>query len=168
MTNEIPDFETAVRAFQDFLQREGYSTALIWVFREDLWQLSPERILMRRLHAHHDIELAKKVFREGQAKGLVEVRAVAQGNGWTAATVWFPKYDEAEVQGWSQGMKLAIVQPLPTATRVRPMLWAVLRVLPSFRTYQRSACEVGTRRWAANVDFDCLPWIGVSPDSHDI
>jgi hypothetical protein len=32
-----------------------------------------------------------------------------------AATVWFSKYPDEEVQGWNLGMKLAILQTLPAA-----------------------------------------------------
>lgn len=41
-------------------------------------------------------------------KGLVEIVAIARGADWTLVTVWYPKYEHEEVQGWSEQMKLSI------------------------------------------------------------
>jgi hypothetical protein len=51
-------------------------------------------------------------FAEAREKGLVHIHAVAIASGKTAATVCFAKYAHEEVQGWNQGMKLSISQPL--------------------------------------------------------
>ena len=90
--------------------------------------------------------LARKVFSEGRERGLVEITAIATAARKVAATVWFPN---EEVQGWSQGMKLSISQPLPDAKTVGVVRWQLLNLLPSFRRYQRMAFFIGTRKWAA-------------------
>jgi hypothetical protein len=145
---DIPEFSEAVREFQSFLAREGVATRLVWAFRDDLWQLGQTRVLVRWPEPDQTCRLMEKVFAEGRAKDLVEIVALAQTTDWIVATVWYPKYESDEVQGWSQNMKLAIRQPLPKATRVTPLLWSAFVLLPGFRRYQRTAFGVGTREWA--------------------
>ena len=147
---EIPEFSEAVRGFQSFLGREGVATRLVWAFRDDLWQLGQTRVLVRWPEPHQTCRLMEKVFAEGRVKGLVEIVALAQTTDWIVATVWYPKHESEEVQGWSQNMKLAIRQPLPRAVRVAPVLWRAFAWLPSFRRYQRTAFGVGTSEWAAS------------------
>ena len=147
---EIPEFSEAAREFQSFLAREGVATRLVWVFRDDLWQHGQTRVLVRWPEPDQTRRLMEKVFAEGRAKGLVEIVALAQTADWIVATVWYPKYESEEVQGWRQNMKLSIRQPLPRAVRVAPVLWNAFAWLPSFRRYQRTAFGVGTREWAAS------------------
>jgi hypothetical protein len=147
---EIPEFSEAVRDFQSFLGREGVATRLVWVFRDDLWQRGQRKVLIRWPEPDQTRQLMEKVFAEGRAKGLVEIVALAQTADWIVATVWYPKYESEEVQGWSQNMKLSIRQPLPRAIRVASVLWNAFAWLPSFRRYQRTAFGVGTREWAAS------------------
>lgn len=147
---EIPEFSEAVRDFQSFLGREGVATRLVWVFRDDLWQRGQTRVLVRWPEPNRTRQLMEKVFTEGRAKGLVEIVALAQTADWIVATVWYPKYESEEVQGWSRNMKLSIRHPLPRATQVPPTLWNALTWLPAFRRYQRTAFGIGTRKWAAS------------------
>ena len=145
---EIPEFSEAVREFQSLLRREGMTTRLIWVFRDDLYQSHSGRVFVRWPESTQTHQLVEKVFADGRAKGLVELVALGDAADWIAATVWYPKYESEDVQGWSQNMKLAIRQPLPRATRVPPTLWSALAWSPSVRRYQRTAFGVGTREWA--------------------
>jgi len=96
-----------------------------------------------------NIALAEKVFAEGRERGLVELKALATAEGKVAATVWFPKYPNEEVQGWNQGMKLEIAEPLPLAKLVGGLRWWSFRFLPRFRHFQKAAFLIGTRTWAA-------------------
>lgn len=66
-----------------------------------------------------------------------------------AATIWFPKFENEQVQGWDGGMKLTISEPLPRATIVNPFRWWFFRFVPRFRHYQNFEDRVGTKRWAA-------------------
>ena len=146
----IPDFAEAVKEFQSFLRNEGVAKPVVWVFRDDLWERGQARVLVRWPEPNRTRELVEKVFAEGRVKGLVEIVAVAQGADSIVATVWYPKYEDDEVQGWSENMKLAIRQPLPWATQVPSVLWNALIWLPGFRRYQRDAFGIGTREWAAS------------------
>jgi hypothetical protein len=74
----------------------------------------------------------EKVFAEGSAKGLVELVALAQTTDWILATVWYPKYESEEVQGWGQNMKLAIRQPLPRGRSSCAGVVARIRMVAKF------------------------------------
>lgn len=54
-----------------------------------------------------------------------------------------------EVQGWSQGLKLSIRQPLPAAKAVGGLRWEVVKYLSVYRWYQRYEYFIGSRRGAA-------------------
>ena len=148
MSSEIPDFPTAVSGMTSFLQREGHPTQVGWVFREDIWK-GPDSVTIRMPWPRQNETLAAKVFEEGRAKGLVGITALAIVPGATALTVWFPKYAEEEVQGWSVGLKLTIAIPLLKARTVPSLLWPVVKLVPSYRRYQALEHFVGTRDWAA-------------------
>jgi len=147
--NDIPDFSEAFRQFRRFLAENGHPDEVFWVFREDLWQLSINRVLVKYPTRPENITLAQKVFAEGRARGLVEITAVAETADRVAASVWFPKYPNEEVQGWACGMRMTIRQPLPSARVLASRYWWVLRLFPRFRHYQRFASFIGTRGWAA-------------------
>lgn len=117
--NEIPSFDEALDRFRSFLRDCGHADKVFWVFREDVWQTSPEQVWVRYPPISKNESLARKVFGEGCGRGLIEIKAVALIEGEIAATVWFPKSAEEEVQGWDRGLKLAISDPLPEA-RAQP------------------------------------------------
>ena len=147
--SDIPQFAEAVEEFRRFLSREVHCDEVFWVFRDDVFKLSPIELRVRYPTPSVNNSLARKVFSEGRERGLVEITAIAIAARKVAATIWFPKYEHEEVQGWSQGMKLSISQPLPDAKTVGVARWQLLNLLPSFRRYQRMAFFIGTRRWAA-------------------
>jgi len=147
--NEIPDLEEGLKQFRRFLVENGLPDHVFWVFREDLWRLSPTRVLVRYPPPSANISLAQKVFAEGRERGLVEITTVAATAEDVAASVWFPKYPNEEVQGWERGMKLSITQPIARATLVAGWRWNLIRLLPGFRQYQRRVDFIGTRAWAA-------------------
>ena len=147
--NDIPDFAEALARFRRVLEENGHPSALFWVFRDDVWKLSPSEVWIKYPSSQENIRLAEKVFAEGREKGLVEIHAVAVAAGQIAATVWFPKYEHQEVQGWNLGMKLSISQPLLRAKPVGARRWSLLRFLPRFRKYQKADMLIGTIAWAA-------------------
>ena len=147
--SDIPHFEEAVAQFRRFLADRGYPEEVCWVFREDLWQLSSTRVLVKYPPPSETHLLAQKVFTDGRRRGLIEVKAVAAAADKVAAIIWFPKYPDEEVQGWDRGMKLGISQPLPRAELVGAWRWGLLSLLPRFRHYQKAATFIGTRAWAA-------------------
>ena len=147
--NDIPDFAGALAQFRRFLGENGHPSDLFWVFRDDVWKLSPTEVWVKYPSSPQNIRLAEKVFAEGREKGLVEIHAVAVAAGHLAATVWFPKYANEDVQGWNRGMKLSISQPLPRAKTIGALRWSLLRFRPRFRQYQKADMFIGTIAWAA-------------------
>ena len=147
--NDIPDFEDALAQFCSFLIENGHSADVFWVFRDDVWKLSPTDVRVRYPSSVESAALAHKVFSEGRDRGLVEIHAIATVADKIAATVWFPKYPNEAVQGWNRGMKLSISEPLPHAKTVGALRWSLLWLLPRFRHYQRAEFVIGTKSWAA-------------------
>jgi hypothetical protein len=147
--NDVPDFAEAVTEFRRVLGENGHPSDLFWVFRDDVWKLSPTEVWVKYPSSQQSISLAEKVFAEGREKGLVDIHAVAVAAGQVAATVWFPKYPHEEVQGWNRGMKLSISQPLLRAKTIGALRWSLLGFLPRFRQYQKADMFIGTISWAA-------------------
>ena len=147
--NNIPEFEDAVALFRHFLAEQGHPSTIFWVFREDIWKRSPIDVVRRFPSQTRNLALAKKVFAEGREKGLVDIHAIASVDDKVAATVWFPRSTDEEIQGWNSGMKLSIADPLPDAKTVGRLRWLCFRLQPEFRHYQRSEFGVGTKAWAA-------------------
>jgi len=145
MINEFPTFEDAVAQFQHFAREQGLPDTLYWMFREDLWRRSTQSVFVRMPPHAKSLELARSVFAEGRAKGLVEITAVARVGGGLATTVWYPKRAEEEVQGWDHGLKLRIAQPLPVALGVPSSLWMAVEWIPGYKRYQARECFIGTR-----------------------
>ena len=147
---DIPEFPVAISDFRRFLVEQGHADELAWVFRDDIWFRGPDDVLMRYPPPEGNKTLSEKVYDEGREQGLVGITAVATAGGRVvAATVWFPKFPEEEVQGWSQGLKLAIRQPLPAAKVVGRLRWRGIRLSSGYRRYQRHDGFIGSRRWAA-------------------
>ena len=147
--NDIPDFENAVLSLRRFLTENGHPADIVWVFRDDLWKRSVAEVLLRVPSQPVTLALAKKVFNEGRRKGLVDVHAIAPAGDAVAATVWFPRSEDDEIQGWNRGMKLTISEPLLNAKIIGPFRWWLFWFLPSFRRYQTWESIIGTRTWAA-------------------
>ena len=110
---DFSNFDEANTELRRFLADQGHPhDELFWVFREDVWKRSASEVFVRYPVSPNNNVLARKVFDEGCERGLVDVHAVATVKGQVAATVWFPKFPEDEVQGWNRGMKLSIAKPL--------------------------------------------------------
>jgi hypothetical protein len=149
MVNEIPEFEEALSSFRQFLTDNGHPSEIVWVFRDDLWKRSVSEVFVRIPSQPKSVILARKVFNEGRKKGLVDVHAVAVAGNTVAATVWFPRTDDDEIQGWNRGMKLTISEPLLRAKPFGSFRWWLFSFLPRFRHYQTWERIIGTKAWAA-------------------
>jgi hypothetical protein len=147
--NDIPDFEEARESFRRFLVECGHPANIFWVFREDIWKRSRTDVVLRFPEQTINQVLARKVFDDGRTKGLIDIHAIATVGDKVAATVWFPKFADEEIQGWDRGMKLSIAEPLPLAQITGPLRWLCFSLLPQFRRYQRCELWVGTKVWAA-------------------
>src|SRR5688572_27735660 len=100
------NFDDAVASLQEFLKENNHPTDVFWVFRDDLWRRSQTDVMLRYPSSARNLVLAQKVFSEGSEQGLVEIHAVAIAGDEVAATVWFPKLPNEQVQGWDCGMKV--------------------------------------------------------------
>ena len=147
--NDIPEFEDALSSFRDFLTQNGHPSKVVWIFRDDLWKRSVTEVFVRVPSQPKNLALTKKVFNDGRRQGLVEVHAVAIAGDAVAATVWFPKTSDDEVQGWNRGMKLTISEPLLRAKTFGSFRWWLFSFLRGFRNYQTWERVIGTRAWAA-------------------
>src|SRR4051794_36272787 len=134
--NEIPEFHFAVSNFHRFLGEHGHSEPLVWVFRDDLWFRKPDHVLVRFPPSAENNLLAKSVYDQGRARGLVSIEAIAVAGGHIVASVRFPKCPEESVQGWARGLRLSLRQPFSVAKVVSGRLWRIVRHLPAYRRYQ--------------------------------
>ena len=146
---EIPPFEAATDDFKRFLSSRGHPSKLVWVFRDDIWRKSRVHMLVRWPVRPGAPSLAEEVYAQGRSRGIVGIQALAQTPHQVFATVWFPKFAEDEVQGWTANLKLMISDPLAQAHLVRSALWLAIRCMPSYRRYQAWEHGVGTRKWGA-------------------
>jgi hypothetical protein len=147
--NDIPNFEDAVKSFRRFLTQSGHPAEIVWVFREDVWKRSPTDVAVRYPPSSDNLTLIQKVFAEGRERGLLDMHAIAVTPNSVAATVWFPRSPEDELQGWNRGMLLSIAEPLPRAKLVGRLRWMFYCLVPRFRHYQNAELWVGTKSWAA-------------------
>lgn len=83
--NDIPDFAQALTQFRRRVLGENrYPSDLFWIFRDDVWKLSPTEVWVRYPSCGQNIRLAEKVFAEGREKGLIDIHAVAVAAGQVA------------------------------------------------------------------------------------
>src|SRR5690349_670069 len=121
--NDIPEFEDALSSFRKFLTDNDHPAEIVWIFLDDLWKRSVTEVFVRVPSQPENFALAKKVFNEGRRKGLVDVHAIAIVGDAVAATVWFPRTSNDEIQGWARGMKLTISKPLLRASVFGSFRW---------------------------------------------
>jgi hypothetical protein len=147
--NEIPEFEVALSSFREFLRENGHPMEIVWIFRDDVWKRSKSEVFLRVPSQERNSVLAQKVFNEGRRKGLVDVSVIAITDERVAATVWFPRTENDEIQGWNGGMKLTISEPLMHAKTFSSLRWWWFSFHGGFRHYQTHEISIGTRKWAA-------------------
>ena len=97
--NDIPDFAEALTQFRLLLGDNGHPSDLFWVFRDDVWKLSPTEVWVKYPSSPQNIGLAEIVFAEGREKGLVEIHAFAVAAGHVAATVLVSEVRERRCSG---------------------------------------------------------------------
>jgi hypothetical protein len=147
--NDVPDFQVAVDRLRQFLRESGHGDDIFWLFRDDLYLKRLDRAIVRFPPPPENEPLARKVYEEGKARGLVDVHALVTDGSKVGVTVWFPKFPEDQVQGWDRNLKVSIRQPLARLVAVRGFLWKILTWLPPYRAFQKTYGFVGTRKWAA-------------------
>jgi hypothetical protein len=133
----------------EFLGSEGKSDTIVWVFKDDLFLSDPETAFVRHPLPSETDTLAEKVYNEGRRKGLVELSAIAASPNQTFVSIWYPRSEDEEIDGWDTGVKMSISDPLANAVLVTSRLeWWFWRKLPPYRRYQKDALWIGSRAWA--------------------
>ena len=149
--NEIPPFAEAVTGFRTYLAFNDVPTVVNWVFRDDLSPRNSVEMRIRQNIPAKNSFLAESVFAAATARGLVEIKAIAATADQVFATIWFPAAEADQIQGWSTGMKLSILSPLPKAEVLSSIRWNFASLMPSFQQSQKAVPWVGTRAWAIKV-----------------
>ena len=146
---QIPSFDDALHAFREFLRSLDHPDTVRWVFRDDLYFPDAATCLARDPLPSENEQLVERVFEQGRAAGLIELKAIAVSRDVTIAAMWFPRAPEEEVQGWLAGMKLAIVEPPARLQFIRGGTRWWLRTLGlGYRRYQQRESFIPTRAWA--------------------
>lgn len=146
----VPPFDTAVDSLRRFLRQQGHADHVFWLFRDDFWLRYGRPAWLHLPLATNNEVLARKVYAEGCARGLVRIEAVIASEYGTGATVWFPRTPAEEIQGWDNGLKIGVAVPAPRARIAGSLVWRLLQWHPGFRRFQRYHAGLpGSRRWAA-------------------
>jgi hypothetical protein len=154
---KIPSFTDAVQGLQDFLRADRQPDEIVWAFREDLYSVSPSQHWVAWPLPPENMVHARSLFDAGRPRGLVELQALFSVGRYTVVNVLAPMPDE--IQGWSQGLKVAIRQPLVPATAVaRGLRWWVHRVRPAYFRFQRYEDFISRRNSTAR-GTQSNPWV---------
>jgi hypothetical protein len=143
---EIPEFHTAVLLLREFLAEQDLPTDVLWIFREDLYFADWQTVYARTCALPGHIRLAETVFQDGRKQGLVEICGLFRTQSFVGATVWYPRNRSEQVQGWTQGLKISVREPLRFAKPIRSStLWRFHQCRPKYKRYQARECFVHLR-----------------------
>ena len=121
---ETPPFADALPSFLRFVDEQGFSTDLLWVFREDVTNCRRD-IWVRVPVPAENVELAREYYDLGRQQGLgVTLELLCRVDDQSACFVWVPK-DEIDASYAMQGpLKLSVAVNPVDATPVRSrILW---------------------------------------------
>jgi hypothetical protein len=122
----LPSFEEAVGDLQRFLAFHRHPTAILWVFREDIWLPRSSRLIVFEQDTRLAEALVAERYAQAQVAGLGELTALGGTPTHSAVGACFPGPDA--IQGWNSGLKLSIRDPFAKALVVREnALWRLLR-----------------------------------------
>lgn len=132
-----PDFSDAVDQFKEFLAAQERPTNIQWAFRENVYFKSQQSILVAAPLPNSNAETATRAYIAGVSQEQIAVRAIASFTDSVVATVWYPISEQQRPQGWEQGLRFAIVDPLPVASEVpNGWRWTLRTMTASFRRFQ--------------------------------
>ena len=126
---DCPPFDEALDSFQAFLAKEGLSTNIIWIFREDVVIVWGHIYI--NAPAENAVWLVEQLYRQGQEVGLgIHLNTFCMLEGRPACYIWLPKDKTDAEYRMLSGLKLSIPAGLsrrmatPVANRLR---WACLK-----------------------------------------
>jgi hypothetical protein len=147
LTKMTPPFPDALAAFSPFVANQGFSSELVWVFREDVTNCGRDYWVHLPLWRDNAV-LAEQYYEQGRRHGLgVTVQALCKLPRTSACYVWFPK-DEIDASYAMQGpLKLTVPTDPIEAKLVRSYAaWLIRRSLNRLRRHDRVAQSLPSRR----------------------
>lgn len=140
MSEPYPTFDAALEHFRSFLAENEQPTDIQWVFRDHVYA-DRNTFYIPTTIPESNTELAVRAFHAGTTKDQVALKAIARlHNTTTVATVWYPLTDQHRPQGWPQGLRYSIAEPLQSAVYVTGgWQWHVRKLGSAYRRYHRHA-----------------------------
>ncbi len=118
--SETPPYGVALAAFLRFMEEQGFSTELVWVFREDVTNCR-RRYWVRVPVPEINSVLAQLYFEQGRQNGLgVTLEVLGRLEGRSACFVYWPENEEAASYAMQGPLKLKV--PAETINII-PVRW---------------------------------------------
>lgn len=143
-----PSFSEAINRFRQFIEEQGLSSDLLWLFREDVVDRWPKTYL--RIPTTDDGTLVEFLYDVGLKRGLgVHLNVFCLHEGRPCCYIWVPENEEDASYRMLSGLKLSVPeQPdrrivLPVGSRLR---WIWLRSWGALRRKRRWANDIPRRR----------------------
>jgi hypothetical protein len=120
-----PSWEESLVSFQRFIEGQGFSTELVWIFREDVTNCH-RRYWVRTPVPASNAALAREQFEAGRRRGLgVTLEVLCRLEGRSACFVWVPEDEEAASYAMQGPLKFKVPVEAVDAIPVRwSWLWA--------------------------------------------
>jgi hypothetical protein len=123
----MPPFEEAIKQFQNFIEEQGGSPDLLWVFREDCgwWK---RRLFVRMSPRLRDADQFRARYERGVARGLgVQFIVLCSLAGSSCCFLWTPRDEMDAEYAMIAGLKLSVPMAPERAYAIRnPLLWRIL------------------------------------------
>jgi hypothetical protein len=145
---ETLPFDKAIREFECFIAKQGLSTDLLWVFREDISSFK-RRILIKEPLPEGNLNMAEALYKRGCAeKKGIRLEVLCLLGARPCCYVWVPRdRDEAERNLLLlSGFIMSIPEKLLSARGIRnPLAWAWYKWLDRKRGWNELADRVPRR-----------------------
>jgi hypothetical protein len=144
--DQTPPYDESLAAFVHALEVQGFSTDLVWVFREDITNCIRD-YWIREPVPFANARLARAYFEYGRSQGRgVTLEVVCRLGGRSACYVWVPEDDEEASYAMQRPIKLMVpaepVEGFPVRSRLR---WRWLRWYHRWRRCVRFADRLPSR-----------------------
>lgn len=142
MSTPYPTFDAALEHFRSFLANNDQPTEIQFVFREDVYYSNVNTLCIVSPIPASNLLLAATAYDIGKLKDQVVVKALGKFPNTIIATIWYPCTERHRPQGWDQGLRYAIVKPLPSAIHVSGgWQWFTRKFGLQYRRFQRLASD---------------------------
>jgi len=125
--DQTPSYDESLAAFVHALQVQGFSTDLVWVFREDITNCIRDYWIREPVPAAN-VRLARDYFEYGRGQGRgVTLEVVCRLGERSVCYVWVPENDEDASYAMQRPLKIMVpkepVKGFPVRSRLR---WRLL------------------------------------------